>query len=175
MDESKNQVVFWCVFVVFLIVFGSVSLGCSSLKSGAVVELPVVSEAKAAAKVDARDAVNMYLWFSISAVALPVSLLGGYAWGDHYLEPDAGIAGLGQLAGLMAGGAVYSTVCLSGVYLFQPSLPPERLIGKSPEYIEAYREAYKEEVRVRRLGSMGFGCLLGCLFMGFIGDSLEIP
>jgi hypothetical protein len=41
------------------------------------------------------------------------------------------------------------------------SLPPTRLLGKSPEYISIYAAAYSEKVKKIRTNSMRSGCLLG--------------
>lgn len=53
------------------------------------------------------------------------------------------------------------------------SLPPTRLLGKSPEYISVYAAAYSEKVKKIRTNSMRNGCLLrkvSCLviFAGLI-------
>ena len=58
--------------------------------------------------------------------------------------------------------------CLIGVIASQAPQPsPERLIGKSPEYVEVYTQAYKEKAQNLRLSAAVPGCLTtvfsGCI------------
>ncbi len=48
-------------------------------------------------------------------------------------------------------------------------IPPERLIGKSPEYIEAYTHFYREKTRVARTQAGLFGCVATPILLGLSG------
>ena len=144
MNYPKNQVVFWCVFVVFLILVGVVPIGCGSLKSGAV-EVPVVPEAKAAAELDASNDTNRYLWLVGSAVGMPALLFSGVATGhyliDPYLEGGIDLTGLGAVSFGMLGYFVYHAHFFE-LFFAEPTPPTERLTEQSPEYVEAYLAAF---------------------------------
>ena len=60
----------------------------------------------------------------------------------------------------------FSGCCLFGVVAAnRVSEPlPERLVGKSPEYVEVYTEAYKAKVKNLRLSAAVPGCLTTVLF-----------
>ena len=51
-----------------------------------------------------------------------------------------------------------------------PSHPPiERLIGKQPEYVKAYVNAYSKKMRSRRLIAASAGAAAGCgLMVGWL-------
>ena len=57
--------------------------------------------------------------------------------------------------------------CLFGViplviaYVIDPSPPMGRLMGKSPEYVAAYTDAYRAEVKHIRTNNALWGCLVG--------------
>lgn len=42
-----------------------------------------------------------------------------------------------------------------------PTPPAERLLGKSPEWVNAYTKAYKQTMRRHRAGSSAAGCVFG--------------
>ena len=61
------------------------------------------------------------------------------------------------------------------IYPHKPSPPPERLLGKSPEYIEAYTQIYKSEIASLRktlvtkgsiAGNVGFVLAMLLLYAG---------
>ena len=53
-------------------------------------------------------------------------------------------------------------VGLGAIYSHQPGPPAERLIGKSPEYVSTYTDAYKSKARSLRTKSAAFGVVTGC-------------
>ncbi len=53
----------------------------------------------------------------------------------------------GAVVGGCIGFAAGVLVPLSGIYRSQSHPPPERLLGKSPEYVEIYADAYKAKTR----------------------------
>ena len=79
----------------------------------------------------------------------------------------------GQMACTLAGAVVGASIPLMRIYNYKPNLPPERFIGKSPEYIDYYTEAYMTKARSIRMrsaaaGSVFIGCVLGLAV--FAGD-----
>ena len=79
----------------------------------------VQAEAATAAEADANKDVNKLLCFSVGCV---FSALFFLPTPYGYLLPPTGII---------------------GSYSYRPSPPPSRLIGKSPEYVDAYTSAYQ--------------------------------
>ena len=79
---------------------------------------------------------------------------------------------VGQPYGWFAGACITTAIpnvlgCIGGMTIFAGSqlvpvrLPSERLIGKSPAYINAYTKTYKKEVKDKRLIYTATGCLAG--------------
>ena len=44
-----------------------------------------------------------------------------------------------------------------------PNPPPERLIGKSPEYVKFYADAYQTRMRSSQIKSVAAGSIFGCM------------
>ena len=68
----------------------------------------------------------------------------------------------------LAGGCVLGSVGLLGAGLYEPSPPAERLIGKSPEYVLIYADAYQEKVKRIQVSSALIGCLGGSVISGCV-------
>jgi len=92
--------------------------------------------------------------------------------------PAARPAGNGGLAAAMAageadaqadtsGGLWFAAGCLIGVvgvilgYVVEPSPPPTRMLGKSPEYVTAYTQSYRYAGKKEQGSKALTGCLLG--------------
>ena len=56
-------------------------------------------------------------------------------------------------------GCLFTGLGTIGAYVIEPSPPASRLIGKSPEYVAFYTEAYKAKAK----GIQGQTALTGCL------------
>ena len=91
------------------------------------------AEATVAAERDAQNYTNKALW-----------VVGGCVGG-----------GVGSCVG---GGA---TVILA--YAVEPSPPAARLLGKSPEYVAIYTNAYREKAKKLQTNSALVGCVIGTL------------
>ncbi len=56
-------------------------------------------------------------------------------------------------------------------YFYKPPVPAGRILGKSPEYVAFYTDAYKRETEKLQFRNASIGCLLsgaaygGCLFI----------
>lgn len=51
-----------------------------------------------------------------------------------------------------------SIVALPHAFLGTPEIPIERMIGKSPEYIDIYTQMYQQHAKHRRLRAAAIGC-----------------
>lgn len=50
-------------------------------------------------------------------------------------------------------------VGVAGAYIIEPSVPPIKLLGKSPEYVAFYTDTYKQKVKEKRTKHAVMGCL----------------
>ena len=99
----------------------------------------VQAEAITAAEQDANKDVNKPLWFGAGCILSGLFFLQE-PFG--YIAPPAGIV---------------------GTYFYRPAPPPSRLIGKSPEYVDAYTSAYQLKRGSIQAQWASAGCLGGCL------------
>ena len=67
-----------------------------------------------------------------------------------------------------AGSCVLGSLGVFTAYRFQPAPPPERFIGKSPEYITAYTKTYKIKVRRLQVRWATVGCIGGTVVNGIL-------
>ena len=84
-----------------------------------------------------------------------------------------------QVIGCYLGGTTLGLLCCLGVgssiIHFQPeSIPAERFIGKTPEYIEVYTATYKQEtIRLRLESAIFGGAITGCVALGGLGSLIN--
>ena len=102
----------------------------------------VVLDAKLAAKRDADADVNLIHWRLIG-------LFGGFL-----------------------GGCLLGSVMVASAYIQVPPPPADRFIGKSPEYILTYTDAYESRKRDLQVQNTAGGCLAGSVASAFIVMSL---
>ena len=93
---------------------------------------PIVLDARLAAERDAKVDVNQLNW-----------RLFGF-----------GMAFIG-------GGCLLGTLSVASAYTHQPTPPQGRFLGKSPEYILAYTNAYESKARRLQVESAAIGCIAG--------------
>ena len=112
-------------------------------------------QAKTDAKRDAKTDVNKLLWTGIGCV---------YLYGCLCITFDE----------IVSGGSSCFFSSSDPINFISISPRPERLLGKSPEYIDFYTNAYKKEVREFRtqwvLIGAGTGCLIGCIVAVVVSD-----
>ena len=139
----------------------------------------IMREAKVAAERDASNDINKLSWFGAGVGTLAAGCLGGIVGmlvGDLIAPPPEprldfmpllDIGG-GAVNGGCVGFAVGLILPIRAIYKYQSSPPPERLIGKSPEYVEFYTNAYAAKSRSLRtkwaaVGAAAPVLLLGCV------------
>ncbi len=110
----------------------------------------VQAEAIIAAEQDANKDVNKHFWFGA----------GCFLSGLFFLPTPFGYI-------VLPSGAI-------GTYFYQPAPPPDRLIGKSPEYITAYTSAYQLKRGSIQARWTSAGCLSGCVILGTVAVSRAI-
>lgn len=55
-------------------------------------------------------------------------------------------------------GCVFNLLGVGAAYLYKPVPPPERLLGKSPEYVDSYTECYTKQARRSQADKAWIGC-----------------
>ena len=66
----------------------------------------------------------------------------------------------------ISGGCLLGSLGIVGAAFYEPSPPPMRLVGKSPEYIDFYVAHYKAERIEAAFGGAGLGCIAGAVTAG---------
>ena len=188
MDREQTQGVLWSSLILSLIIVLLLALGCASpvynnsksqftagYGQGEKYNRSAISnlnryknvgpqlEALAVAEQDASHDVNKLLWFSagVGSVVI-IGPLGAYA-GNIVIGGT-----IDSVSGILAGFVVGATGPLFLIENYDPDPPSERLVGKSPEYIDYYTRTYKSKTKSIRKRSATVGCLFGSCLLGFI-------
>ena len=129
-------------------------------------------ETKISAERDASNDINEFFWFGAGAgasVALPLGIICGCLVGESTAPTEnSGLLyasiGPGAIIGCLAGGVV-GLVPAYGIYTYESRPPSERLLGKSPEYVAFYTDAYISKARSIRRKWATAGAVTGCLLL----------
>lgn len=133
-------------------------------------------DAKAAAEQDASNDFRQLSWLSIGAgvgiTGCAVGAVAGCCIGAilNPVDTEDPSAFFFQISsgldfGCLTGGAVGILAPLIGIYRYPVHPPSQRLIGKSPEYVELYTDTYKRKTRSLRVISAAAGTAPGCGLM----------
>ena len=157
---------FCCISIVWIIAF----TGCGLKHNENIPHDAIRLQAKADAESDARRDVNLLAYFGAGASASFAAAMCGIAGLCLYdmtteLRDDRLLC-----IGSSIGGATVMGL-LIGYYIGSPNPPPERLIGKSPEYVTFYADAYREKMRSYRMRSVAVGSASSCVILTCVGFS----
>ncbi len=134
----------------------------------------VVLQAKAAAERDVNNDFNasQFQWFTGgTAVVTALSFGGAYLGcrvGEAFVTPPRSdfslLSYLGMhseiIDGCLAGWCIGFMGSVYGIYKLGGGVPAERLIGKSPKYVEAYTKTYKRKIGLKRAAIAASGSAL---------------
>ena len=151
----------WCLSSVWILAL----TGCGAKHSA---QLPLAEQdsirlqAKAAAAADATRDVEVLASFGAGMSATFAAGMCGLMTG---FIADATL-GQGQddlfyLTASMSAAGAFSL--LLRYHIRAPNPPPERLIGKSAEYVKFYTDAYQAKMRSSQMKSVAAGSIFGCL------------
>ncbi len=158
-------------------------------ESGNLQNASIQKQAKYAAEKDAIQETNKLVWFATGlgccATTTSCALVGCFIGGSINPPPiveDSGDIFLydttqigdssnpfedGSLdEGCIIGSLFGCLIPLIGLYNYKINPSPEKLIGKSPEYIEQYTKTYKNKKRLIRRNMAITGFSTGCLSVG---------
>lgn len=137
-------------------------------------------DAERQAKQDAEADLNKLLWIGtgFAVPLLPIlGLLVGSLGPQSVSSGDMLSLSCQQGCGFFVGCAVGCLVPLTLIRRYQPTPPSERFIGKSPEYVDAYTDAYKTRTRSRRIHytATGVASYMGIVVIGgMIGGIVDL-
>ncbi len=166
----------------FLLYFCCLSIaltGCGSKHHENIPQDPIYLQAKVDAESDAKSDVNLLAYFGagVSAplaagmCALTTGCIADLHFGHSQPEPSYIIAA-------MSAATVFGLLTRYYIRLHPPNPPPKKLIGKSPEYVKFYADAYRAKMRSYQIKSGAAGSIFGCLaltggtliiFVGVVG------
>ncbi|MDE0401756.1 MAG: hypothetical protein OYL97_10810 [Candidatus Poribacteria bacterium] len=125
--------------------------------------------AKTAAEQDASNDVNRLLWFGagmgLAAMGITVGALTGCLVGSAINPETEGWYGVpvpneAQVIGPLVGSTLGCLASPIGISRYSSNPPVVRLLGKSPEYVEAYTNAYRAKARSLRTSSATVGAAI---------------
>lgn len=135
------------------------------------------------AKADAEKDVNEVAWVVSSCLGFMVGGIGGgmifFSTAIYAVEQTelscAGEPAFNPIPYILVGGSGIALGCfLPSAYARwnTPSPPPDRLLGKSPEYVQAYTFAYVKSAKRRRNVSI-LGTYGALTLVGLVGGALS--
>ena len=145
------------------------------------VRIAAETDAQADAEYEARGDITQFFCCIGSSTLVTISAIGGAflgCWLGEALDPPPyqslppasllGITSTGMVCGCLGGWVIGLTGSLYGIYKLGGTVPPERLLGKSPEYIEVYTATYKREIgKQRAIRAVGGSAMLHALFFAW--------
>ena len=151
---------FFTCFIAVL-VFSSPLVTIAQLHSGRFTE--EAAAAQSAAEADANTDVNKPLYFGLGCLMTAIPVISSLVVEGSFTPA----AVIGAPAGVF------------GTYLYQPEPPMSRLVGKSPEYIDAYIVSYKSkrgktQALWTSAGCLTGGCVTGALISGVLVGVLAV-
>ena len=147
------------------IVWSLALTGCGAKHSAQIplaVQHPLHLQAKATAESDAKRDVEVLTSFGTGMGATFAAAMCGLMTGFIAdLTLGDGEDELFYLTAAVSAAGVFTL--LLRYHIRPPYPPPERLIGKSPEYVAFYADAYRERIRSYQMKSVVAGALFGCI------------
>ena len=71
-------------------------------------------------------------------------------------------------------GCVGGLLAVAYVYLYEPSIPAGALLGKSPEYVAFYTDAYTLKAKDIQMKTALGGCVTNCIVSGVLYVALGV-
>ncbi len=146
-------VLYFCYLsIVWIIAF----TGCGMKHNENIPHDSIHLQAKTDAELDASHDANTLAYLG-AGVSVPFAAA---PCGVTYAFMTAPTEYLGGIIALAGSAAVLSL--LIAHHSRPPNPPPERLIGKSPEYVKFYAKIYRSKMRSHRMRAVAAGSIVGC-------------
>lgn len=153
---------FFLYFCCLSIMWGVGFAGCGSKHYKNMPHDATHLQAKADAESDAKRDAEVLAYFGASMSAIFAAGMCGLMTG-FIADLTLGY-GEDDLFYITASMGAAGTLSLLIPYYIRPSNPlPERLIGKSAEYVKVYADAYRSKMRSYQIKTVAVGSIFGCL------------
>ena len=163
-----------CLSIVWVIAFAGCSLKHYETMSHDVIGLQAKTDAESDASHDANALAYLGAGVSIPFAAAPCGYMTGCV-SALIVENGQGsssciTASLGSakyylpVITAVAGSAAVLSLLIA-YHSRPPNPPPERLIGKSPKYVQFYAKVYRSKMRSYRMRAVAAGSIVGCTAM----------
>ena len=106
------------------------------------------------------------LALTVAVLAYPATVLASEGEGTSAEGAMAGqVDGKANTNGVLwlGAGCLFEVLGLAAAYLYTPNPPAMRLLGKSPEYVAAYMDAYGDGARSVQTSNAWLGCIASTL------------
>ena len=139
----------------------------SGRQTSAATDEPSMLELKAQAESDASKDVNKIAWGMIGASSVVGGVVVGGVIGGVSSDDDSFIAIIGFMLGLGAGTITGCVAPIGLGHTYSIKVPPERITGKSDDYVQLYTDTYKRKTRsIRRKYTLIGGASVIVLVVG---------
>ena len=167
---------FCCMSIVWGIAFAGCGLKHNEKMPQDAIHLQAKTDAESDAKRDVSELAYFGAGMSAPFAAGMCSLITG--WASILIVANEGsYKNVGNLDPYFS--ITVSAVVFAGVLSIEiahqscpPNPPPERLIGKSPEYVKFYADAYRSKMQSYRKRAVAAGAIVGCTTMTVITSLL---
>ena len=156
----KFVLYFCCISIVWGVAF----VGCGMKHNENMLSDSIRFQAKTDAESDAKQEVDLLAYFGTGVSApLAVGTCCLMAGCIGMLIVDENVDFFPSISASVVSAAILSIGITD--HSPPPNPPPERLIGKSPEYVKFYANAYREKMRSYRMRAVTAGSIVGCAAM----------
>ena len=151
-NDLRILSVFLAALLIFSIPFMTASVEAEDAKNDAQKDVNNIKELK---------------WFAASCLGSTLPFIGALVLNNVATDYNS----QHNITSCLSDDDLYTICCsLYGVGAFLPTVyalfhspvpPADRLLGKSPDYISAYTDAYRRDVKLRRVALSAVGCIAG--------------
>ena len=171
-EKMKNRSMFRVSAVLMVALTFSMPLTTLAQQKSVQTEISEVLEIKATAERDASNDINRWAWFTAglgiafigSGLGIAGCLIGetGDIGPSHLSVPVFAPSNSGGTFGLLVGATAGVLLPIISIFASPVHVPAGRLIGKSPEYVELYTDAYQRKLRLLKTKWAAAGAATGC-------------
>ena len=87
---------------------------------------------------------------------------------DAQTDVNQFLWGAGSCVLASVGSCLLGSVGVIGANAYQPTPPPDRLLGKSPQYVTSYTKAYQTKSKRLQMRASAIGCIGGTIVNGIL-------
>jgi len=125
----------------------------------------------------AAEDVSERLWFSGTFLSMGTAAFSGVALFSEYFSLFGGVPSISERTTCVVVPLLLASpaITLGFKSMRNPKIYPERLLGKSEQYIDAYTRTYRRQVKNRKSAAACLGCALGYAIGGGVSANIHDP